>query len=84
MTQSTPAPARAYRLNLALGADTAAEIANALRNLATRIECNEVTTGVCGGPSDGAIYELLTDPEMTHDAYRAALRGYLEKKVVKP
>ena len=74
------APHRAYRLTLALGADTARDTATALRNLADRIERDQVTKGVWGSPSDGAIYELLTDPGMTHDAYHAALRQYLDCK----
>lgn len=50
------APNRAFRLSLALEADTREDMAWALRNLAHRIECDQVTTGVWGGPSDGAIY----------------------------
>lgn len=70
-------PRRAMRLTLALEADTRTDLARALRNLAERVARDEVTTGVWGSPSDGAVYELLHDPAMTHDAYHAALRGYL-------
>jgi len=72
------APHRAFRLTLALEADTDTDMAWALRNLADRIERGEVTRGVWGSPSDGAIYELLTDPSMTHDIYHAELRRYLD------
>lgn len=74
------APTRALRLTIAIEADTDTDMANALRNLADRIERDQVTTGVWGGCSDGAIYELLRDPAMTHDAYHAALRAYLDGK----
>ena len=73
-------PVRACRLTMALEADTRTDMARALRNLARRIEAEEVTVGVWGSPSDGAIYELLTDPSVTHDSYHAALRTYLDDK----
>jgi hypothetical protein len=63
---------------MALEADTRLDMALALRNLADRVEREQVTVGVWGGPSDGAIYELLVDPKMTHDAYHTALRAYLD------
>ena len=72
------APVRAFRLTLALGADTRVDMAWALRNLADRVEREQVTVGVWGSPSDGAIYELLADPTVTHDSYHAALREYLD------
>lgn len=73
-------PVRAYRLTIALEADTRTDMAWALRNLAHRIEAEEVTVGVWGSPSDGAIYELLADPSVTHDSYHAALRAHLDSK----
>jgi len=75
---SSTAPVRAMRLTLALEADTTEDMVNALIALAGRIQRDEVTTGCWGSPSDGAIYELLTDPSMTHDAYHKALREYLD------
>lgn len=73
-------PVRAYRLTMALEADTCTAMAWALRNLADRVEREEVTVGCWGSPSDGAIYELLADPSVTHDSYHAALRAYLDDK----
>ena len=70
-------PRRAMRLTLALEADTRLDLVHALHNLAERVARDEVTTGVWGGPSDGAVHELLHDPAMTHDAYHTALRSYL-------
>jgi hypothetical protein len=61
-----------------LDADTRIDMADALRRLAIGIEREEVTSGMWGGGSDGAIYELLTDPSMTHDAYHQALGKYLD------
>lgn len=74
------APKRALRLTLVLDADTDQDMANALRNLAHKVERDEVSVGIWGGPSDGAIYELLRDSAMTHDAYHAAVRAYLQSK----
>jgi hypothetical protein len=79
MTTDKP-PRRAFRLTMALEADTRSGLADALRNLADRVDRDEVTVGVWGSPSNGAIYELLSDPEMTHDAYHAALRQYLARR----
>lgn len=76
----TKPPVRALRLSMALEADTPEDMANALRNLACRLERGQVTEGCWGGPSDGAIYELLVDPEMTHDAYHQKLREYLDSR----
>ena len=73
-------PVRAYRLTMALEADTRIDMAWALRNLADRVEREQVTVGGWGSPSDGAIYELLADPNMTHDAYHTALRAYLDAR----
>lgn len=72
-----PAPMRAVRLTLKLDADDMRELSYALRTIADHAERGELTTGVSGGPCSGYIYELLQDPEMTHDAYHAALRQYL-------
>lgn len=82
--QKKKPPARALRLTIAIEADTSADMALALRNLACRVERDQVTTGMWGSPSDGAIYELLTDPTMTHDAYHAALRQYLDSRLTTP
>lgn len=85
MTDAAKQPHRAVRLSIAMEADTRADMASALIDLACRIERDEVSNGVWGSPSDGAIYELLTDPSMTHDAYHAALVEYLEgRRGVKP
>jgi hypothetical protein len=73
-------PHRAFRLTMALEADTRDDLAWALRNLADRVDREQVTVGVWGSPSDGAIYELLADPAMTHDSYHASLREYLAER----
>jgi len=80
------APKRAYRLTLELGADTARDMAWALRNLGHRIEREQVGgAGTWGSPTDGANYELLTDQAMTHERFFEDLNAYLaalEKPVV--
>lgn len=74
-------PVRALRLTLELDADTRRDMAWALRNLAHRIECDELAGGgVWGGPTDGGIWELLTDPSMTHERFFAELNAYLDTK----
>lgn len=77
---TTQAPQRAYRLTLKLDADTRDDLTRALCNLAARIEREQVTRGVWGGPTDGAIYELLIDPAITHQTYFVQVRQYLSEK----
>lgn len=72
------APMRAVRLTLKLDADDMRELSYALRTIADHAERGELTIGVSGGPCSGYIYELLQDPTMTHDAYHAELRAYLD------
>lgn len=74
------APRRAVRLTMEVDADTRADLASYLINMAHKIERGLVTRGVSGSPSSGAIYELLEDPTQTHDAYFAQVRAYLAKK----
>jgi hypothetical protein len=74
---STKKPVRAYRLVSAIEADSAHELAAALVSLADQIERDEITRGAWGGPSSGGIYELLSDPSMTHDRYFESLKQYL-------
>ena len=74
-------PVRALRLTLEVGADTRHDMAWALRNLANRIEREELAgSGVWGGPTDGACWELLTDPTMTHERFFAELNAYLDSR----
>ena len=73
-----PAPMRAVRLTLKVDADDMRELSYALRTIADHAERGELTIGVSGGPCSGYIYELLQDPTMTHDAYHAELRAYLD------
>jgi len=73
-------PRRAVRLTLQLDADTIRDLAHALEQIAMRVERDEMTTGCSGGYTSGYSYELLQDPEQTHDGYFAQLREHLEKK----
>lgn len=76
-------PVRAVRLTLRLDADDIQELARSLCRIADSAERGELTVGCCGGPDSGYIYELLQDPTMTHDAYHAALRAYLDERRTK-
>lgn len=71
-------PRRAFRLTLALEADTRSDLASALNSLAYEVDSDQLTVGCSGSPSSGAIYELLRDPDMTHEKYFEELRAYLE------
>ena len=72
-------PMRAFRLTLKLEADDRREMAFALRNMADQVERGELTVGVSGSPSSGAIYELLSDPTQTHAQYFQQVRQYLQE-----
>ena len=74
-------PKRAVRLTLKLDADTKNDLARELENIASMIDRDELTVGVSGGFSSGYIYELLHDPEQTHDKYFMELRDYLGIKI---
>ena len=71
-------PVRAFRLTLKLDADSREELVSALINLASHTDRGEITTGVRGGPSSGSIYELLSDPDKTHEMYFQEVRDYLD------
>jgi len=74
------APRRAFTLTLVLGADSLDEMAHALRQMASQVEREGLTIGVSGGPSSGAIYELLHNPEQTHERYFREVQEYLREK----
>ena len=74
------APIRAYRLTLQLDADTLSDMVGDLTNLSLRADRGELTRGVYGGPDSGCIYELLYNPEQTHETYFNQVREYLERK----
>lgn len=73
------APRRAFCLTLELQADTREDMVNALINMAGEIDREELTTGVSGGYSSGAIYELLVNPEQTHAAWFQHLLASLDE-----
>lgn len=79
MTEEAAPPVRAFRLTLRLDADDLHELACALYAIAHHAERGELTTGVSGGYGSGYIYELLSDPAMTHDAYFQELDVYLDR-----
>lgn len=71
---------RAHTLASVIGADTAADLAYALRALADDIQCGRLTTGVTGSPSVGYHYAYRHDPAMTHDAYFAMVNARIEQE----
>lgn len=71
-------PVRKLRLTLMLEADTVRDLANALTNLAIDAEREGLSQScVSGGMSSSYVYELLTNPEQTHERYFAELRAHL-------
>lgn len=72
------APKRACRLTLELQADTRQSLADALFHLAARVERDEISNGVSGGPDSGAIYEFAFCDTPTHDQYFDQVREYLK------
>lgn len=72
------APKRACRFVLDLQADTRQDLADALYNMASQIECGEMTQGVSGGYSSGHIYELSENDRPTHTEWAQQLRDYLD------
>lgn len=74
------APKRAFRLTLRLDADSRVDLASTLENLALLVARDELTTGASGGYDSGYVYELLHDPDQTHEQYFKQLREYLDSK----
>ena len=73
-------PVRAVRLTLMLEADSLRECCAALEQIAWAAERGELTTGSSGGYGSGYTYELLQNPEQTHERYFAELRRHLAEK----
>lgn len=74
------APKRACRFVLDLQADNRQELADALYNIASRIERGEMTKGLSGGYSSGYIYELVENDGPTHDEFVQQLSSYLDQQ----
>lgn len=73
-------PKRACVLTLKMEADTRADMASALFNIADLIERGELTVGASGGVNSGAIYEYIESDKPTHEEYFIALQKYLDGK----
>lgn len=80
MLSKTAPPVRAFRLTLRLDADTREDMANALMQMASQLDRDQLSVGVSGGPSSGAIYELLHNPNQTHENYFNEVRQYLAER----
>ena len=76
-------PIRAYRLTLQLDADSLDDLSNALRDIIDKADRGELAKGLSGGCRSGYIYELLHDPQQTHEAYFAELRAHLTQQNTK-
>ena len=70
-------PQRAVILRTKIEANSVKEMADALINLAHRIEREGLTVGCWGGTTDGGIYELINNGKPTKDEYFIQLDNYL-------
>ena len=73
-------PMRSFRLTIRAEADTAADLGSELCRIANQIECGKLSFGVSAGVTSGSIYELLHDPNQTHDEYVKQVNEYLQAK----
>ena len=71
---------RAFKLTLRLDADTRKGLVKALTQMARQIDRDQLSVGVYGGTDSGAIYELLHNPNQTHENYFREVREYLAAK----
>ena len=74
-----PAPRRAFHLTAEIGGDTLADLEHEIRHL---LECvqrgSRRVTG--GSPSGGGHWEVVENPEMTHERYFALVNEYLKAR----
>ena len=73
-------PVRKFKFSSVVEADSKEALVDRLRNFASQIETEKLTTGVSGGYSSGTIYELLIDETQTHDTFFKELNEYLDEK----
>ena len=65
-----------------MDADSRHDLVSALMNLAIQIDREEITNGCSGGVNSGYLYELLINPEQTHESYFQQLSDCLAQKVI--
>jgi len=78
--QRSAGPERAHTLIAKIGANTAEDLAWALRHMADDIQRGELTEGCSGSPSAGTIYSYKVRPEMTKSRYFSELDAYLDRE----
>lgn len=74
------APRRAWTLTCVVGGDTKEDLMDAVTSLLDCMDRDELSIGIHGGPRNGAIYELLTNEDMTHAQYFKYVQEYLSGK----
>lgn len=70
------APKRRIEMNLKVSADSIDELVSYLRNFAFEVSTG-TRTGVSGGYSTGAVYQIVEDESITHESWAANLEKYL-------
>ena len=79
----TDKPERRHKLIAVVEADTVQDLADRLENMARDIARGELTQGVSGGGTSGAIYSYKVNPEQTHDAYFKQIEEHLRERDAK-
>ncbi|MEV4155442.1 hypothetical protein AB0J48_20670 [Nocardia salmonicida] len=79
---TTPPPRRAHHVEIHAGGDTEQDLIDAIREIADRLDSEDVIPSVSGIGSSSRGYRVTFDydPDMTHDRYIAANRAWLEAR----
>lgn len=74
-------PKRRFDLQITIGGDTWEDVARACDEIVSHVaEHGPACTSVSGGPSSGWAVSVTERPEMTHEAYFAAVEKYLAEQ----
>ena len=75
--QSKEGPKRRVEMSLKVNADSIDELVSYLRNFAFEVSTG-TRTGVSGGYSTGAVYQIVEDESITHESWEKALNEHIE------
>lgn len=73
-------PRRAYVLKLDLQADSREALLSALQYVDFLVASEQISSGISAGYDASYTYSLDIDESITHDAYMAAINGWLAEK----
>jgi len=75
----TKKPKRRVEMSLKVNADSIDELVSYLRNFAFEVSTG-TRTGVSGGHSTGAVYQIVEDESITHESWAVELEKYLAEQ----